>query len=235
MQGQSSRTLFYSPDTKSFKSEDSSFLELQLQPLLMREEYDRPGHQELHNGHRKINRPNDRELGLRRCMILHSSGSSGLVPKTIDMGNHRLMLVAKYAQKATMFTSAPFSHAFGLMAFMQALHTRSTIYCMNGYTPPTPDNLTAAIRAAKPEIVFVVPYALGLLAEKPEGVEALRQCQSIRSGGSRLPDQLGDRLTEAGVHLGMSFGSYAPLTFKNAMTSSLTQEMLLQDRDGPYS
>lgn len=207
VQGQSSRTLFYSPDNKSFKSEDPSFLDLDLYPLLTREEYDRPGHQGLQNGRSAVNRPNDFELGSRRCMIMHSSGSSGLVPKTIDMENHRLMLVATYAQNATMFTSAPFSHAFGLMSFMQALHTRSTIYCMNGYTPPTPDNLAAALRAANPEIAFIVPYSLGLLAEKPDGVQALKGCRSVRSGGSRLPDQLGDSLTEAGVHLGMSFGS----------------------------
>lgn len=207
VQGQSSRTLFYSPENKSFMSKDLSFLNLDLYPLLTREQYDRPGQRKSRNGHTEADRPDDRMLGSRRCMILHSSGSSGLVPKTIDMENHRLMLVAAYAQKATMFTSAPFSHAFGLMSCMQALHTRSTIYCMNGYTPPTPDNLAAALRAANPEIVFIVPYALGLLAETPEGVEALRNCRSVRSGGSRLPDQLGDRLTEAGVHLGMSFGS----------------------------
>lgn len=81
------------------------------------------------------------------------------------------------------------------------------MYCMNGYTPQTPDNLIASLQAVNPDIVFIVPYVLGLLAEKPDGVEALKKCWAVRSGGSRLPDQLGNLLTEAGVHLGMSFGS----------------------------
>lgn len=207
VKNQNSDTLFYSPEHASFKTQDPSFVDLNLYPLLTREEYDQPGHQELHTPQPLENRRKDSELSSTRCLILHSSGSSGLVPKTIDMENHRLMLVSSYAQDASMFTTVPFSHAFGLMSCMQALFKRKTMYWVNGYTPQTPDNLAAALRAASPEIVFIVPYALGLLAEKAEAVHALTKCRFVCSGGSKLPDQLGHMLTEAGVHVGMSFGS----------------------------
>lgn len=204
---QNSHTLFYSPDHGSFKAQDPSLIDLDLHPLLTRAEYDRPRRQQFYDGQRPDNSRADSELSSSRCLMLHSSGSSGLVPKTIDMENHRLMLAASYAQNASMFTTVPFSHALGVMSYMQAFHMRKTMYCVNGYTPQTPDILTAALRAANPEIVITVPYALGLIAEKPEGVEALAKCRFVSSGGSKLPDQLGNMLTEAGVHVGISFGS----------------------------
>jgi acyl-coenzyme A synthetase/AMP-(fatty) acid ligase len=91
--------------------------------------------------------------------MLHSSGSTGL-PKPIDFDNQRLMMVGAYAQDATAFITAPFSHTFGLLSYMQAIHKRKAIYAMSGHVPQTQDTVTAAIKAANPEIVLTVPYAL---------------------------------------------------------------------------
>lgn len=59
----------------------------------------------------------------------------------------------------------------------------------------------------QPDAVHVVPYALGLLAEKPRGVEALKRCKIVTAAGTRTPDELGDRLVSEGVILGVVVGT----------------------------
>lgn len=118
------------------------------------------------------------------------------------------MAAGIYAQDAVAFITMPFSHALGMMSYMQAICKRKTIYAISGYVPQTHDTVTAAIMAARPEIVWTVPFVLKLLAEKPDGIEAIKDCRFVSSGGSKLPDDLGDMLTDAGVHVGMQFGSY---------------------------
>jgi hypothetical protein len=78
---------------------------------------------------------------------------------------------------------------------------------MNGNVPQTHDTVTAAIKAADPEIVWTVPYVLKLLAEKQDGIDALKKQLFVSSSGSRCPDDLGDHLTSQGVFLGLTFGS----------------------------
>lgn len=143
-----------------------------------------------------------------RCYImLHSSGTTGL-PKPLAYTNARLLSTLKSAVGLTSFQSGPFSHAYGLISFSQAIWTRKTLYMFNCNVPQTHDTLTAAILAAKPQIVWAVPFVLKLLAEKNDGIEALKQCRMVCSSGSRCPDELGDKLTNAGVFLGVIFGSY---------------------------
>ena len=72
--------------------------------------------------------------------------------------------------------------------------------------PQTRGNLVASIRAAQPEMLYTVPYVLKLLAES-DGVDALRACQVVSTTGSQCPDELGDLLTDARVHLEYIYGS----------------------------
>jgi hypothetical protein len=148
----------------------------------------------------------------RPYLILHSSGSTGL-PKPVTYTNARLLLTVKTSPGLTAFLSLPFSHAHGVVTYSQAIHGRKTLYVFNGHVPQTHDTLTAAITAAKPEIVWTVPYVLKLLAEKEDGIEALKKCRVVSSSGSRCPDDLGDLLTKAGVFIGLLFGSYNYLFF----------------------
>ncbi|KAG6126433.1 putative NRPS-like protein biosynthetic cluster [Claviceps purpurea] len=174
--------------------------DLELHSLLTREEYDQDVEE--------VYVPNMNDAGRydRQCIILHSSGSTGL-PTPIDYSHRKLLAAAAYAQDATAFITLPFSHALGMMSYMQAFAKRRTMFAMSGHVPQTQITVTAALMEAKPDIVWTVPYVLKLLAEQPAGVEALRRCRFVSSGGSRLPDDVGDFLTERGVHLGMQFGS----------------------------
>jgi len=78
---------------------------------------------------------------------------------------------------------------------------------MNGHVPQTHDTVTASIIAAKPEVVWTVPYVLKLLAEKQDGIDALKSAYLVSSSGSRLPDDLGDLLVSQGVFVGLTFGA----------------------------
>ena len=195
--------LLYAPEHSPIKL--NAVGDLEFHPIVAREEYDNWRHSKTPEFHRKgIDITKEHH---RRCLILHSSGSTGL-PKPIDYNHQKLMTTGIYAQDATAFITMPFSHALGMNSYMQAIHRRKTIYAMSGYTPQTHNTLTAAIKAANPEIVWTVPYVLKLLAEKPDGIEVMKNCRFVSSGGSKLPDELGDMLTDAGVHIGMQFGSY---------------------------
>lgn len=81
------------------------------------------------------------------------------------------------------------------------------MYTPNGHVPQTHETLTKAIAAAQAEVIFTVPYVLKLLAEGQDGIEALKAARAVSSTGSRTPDDLGDMLTEMGVHLGCQLGA----------------------------
>ena len=173
---------------------------LELLPLTTRDEYDSVT-EEVH-----VPNLNDASKYDRQCIILHSSGSTGL-PRPIDYSHRKLLAAVTYAQDANAFITLPFSHALGMMSYMQAFTKRRAIFAMSGHVPQTPATVTAALTEAQPDIVWTVPYVLKLLSEHPQGIDALRRCRFVSSGGSRLPDDLGDLLTESGVHLGMQYGS----------------------------
>ncbi|KAM0806547.1 putative NRPS-like enzyme [Seiridium cardinale] len=204
LESQGSDALLFAPGDRLFRVGDKDLESFNLQPIPTRDAYDNFEEKEILVD--QYSNPDVLNKTSRRCMILHSSGSTGL-PKTIDIDDQKLMAVAAYAQDATAFITAPFSHSFGLLSYMQAFHKRRTIYAMSGHVPQTHDTLTAAIKAAKPDIVWTVPYALKLLTEGSDGVDALKTCRFVSSAGSKLPDEIGDMLTEAGVHIGMQFGS----------------------------
>ena len=85
---------------------------------------------------------------------------------------------------------------------------RKTAYLYNVSLPLTADNLVAVVEKIRPEAVQVVPYVLGLIAEKEAGVQALKSCRLVTAAGARTPDELGDRLVKEGVNLGVVFGTF---------------------------
>ncbi|KAG5914172.1 putative NRPS-like protein biosynthetic cluster [Claviceps africana] len=178
--------------------------DLEVSPLATRGEYDQGVNTD--EVHAPTDEANHASTYDRPCIILHSSGSTGL-PKPIDYSHRKLLNAATYAPDTTAFTTLPFSHSLGMMTYMQAFAARRTMFAMNGHVPQTHATVTAALAEARPDIVWTVPYVLKLLAERPEGIEVLRKCRFVSSGGSRLPDELGDLLTEHGVHVASQFGS----------------------------
>ena len=87
------------------------------------------------------------------------------------------------------------------------MYHRNTVYFPNHNLPLTYENLMDAIKEARPDLLYVVPYALKLLAEQKAGIEALKSSKQVMFIGSQCPDDLGDHLVENGVQLASFIGS----------------------------
>ncbi len=170
--------------------------------LPTRSDYDRP--------------PSDEPLFVREydkqdengkiALIIHSSGSTGL-PKPVMLSHKALLTHPTQGSGLHNFNALPWYHLYGISTSLQAMWMRKTAYLYNTSLPLTADNLVAVLEAVRPAAVHVVPYALGLLAEKQQGVDALKTCRIVTAAGARTPDELGDRLVREGVSLGVVFGT----------------------------
>ena len=146
------------------------------------------------------------EENKRTALIIHSSGSTGL-PKPVMLSHKALLTHPTQGSGLHNFNALPWYHLYGVSTSLQAMWMRKTAYLYNTALPLTADNLVAAMEAIRPEALHCVPYALGLLAEKQRGLEALKACQVVTAAGARTPDELGDRLVKEGIKLGVVFGT----------------------------
>ncbi|KAI4113110.1 MAG: hypothetical protein LQ345_005845, partial [Seirophora villosa] len=145
-----------------------------------------------------ITRVYDREEeNSRTALIIHSSGSTGL-PKPISLSHRALLSHPTQGPGLHNFNSLPWYHLYGISTSLQAMWMRKTAYLYNVALPLTAEYLVAVIEKVRPQAVQVVPYVLGLIAEKAAGVTALKSCKIVTAAGARTPDELGDR-TEAGL------------------------------------
>ncbi|KAH8425112.1 uncharacterized protein LDX57_002861 [Aspergillus melleus] len=139
--------------------------------------------------------------------IIHSSGSSGLpkaIPSTHKSGISNYTVGKAYE---SYFVTLPFYHGHGVSMFFRAVFKGKPISLYNASLPLTGGHLVKALRSIKPESLHCVPYALKLIAETDGGIEALAGPKQVLFGGSSCPDDLGDKLVEAGVHLKSHYGA----------------------------
>ncbi|OTA69363.1 acetyl-CoA synthetase-like protein [Hypoxylon sp. EC38] len=154
------------------------------------------------------------------AFIVHSSGSTGL-PKPIYQ-NHRSCLT-NYSVGSGMraFVTLPLYHNHGLSTFFRGVTSAVTTAFFDAGLPMTHDNLVDAMEQFRPESFHCVPYSLKLLAESEHGIDLLRRCKLVLFGGSSCPDELGDRLVNAGVYL---VGHYGATEMGQLMTSFRDRE-----------
>ena len=140
------------------------------------------------------------------AFIIHSSGSTGL-PKPIFQ-SHRACL-SNYSKSFgyRAFLTLPLYHNHGLSSFFRAVYSGKEISLFNANLPLSEPNLFEAMKAVDPESFHGVPYALKLLAETERGIQVLKDCKLVLFGGSSCPDDLGDRLVDAGVYLVGHYGA----------------------------
>lgn len=81
--------------------------------------------------------------------------------------------------------------------------------------PLTSANICRIIRSSPTPPVqhFAVPYVLKLLGETEEGIQTLANFEAVSFAGAAVPDDLGDRLVEAGVNLISFYGTTGELEF----------------------
>ncbi|OAG01988.1 acetyl-CoA synthetase-like protein [Paraphaeosphaeria sporulosa] len=142
----------------------------------------------------------------RVALVMHSSGSTGL-PKPVFLSHKNVLCHPVQGAGVDNFGALPLYHMYGISTMLQAMYMRKIAYMFNQSLPMTADNLIAAIQAIRPQAIHTVPYALGLLAEQTRGVECLKACKFVTAASARTPDELGDRLVEAGVNLGVVYGT----------------------------
>ncbi|KAI2466650.1 acetyl-CoA synthetase-like protein [Annulohypoxylon bovei var. microspora] len=167
-----------------------------------REDFDRPG---LPSEPFQRPIPDGEEEHTQVTLMMHSSGSTGL-PKPLFLSNRGLLASIVSGTGLKAFNALPWYHLHGLMTSMQAMWMRRPAHLFNAHLPLTADNLISALKSVQPEICHTVPYALKLMAERQDGVDILKRCKFVTSAGARTPDELGNRVVEAGVNLGVILG-----------------------------
>ncbi|KAK5102775.1 hypothetical protein LTS08_003575 [Lithohypha guttulata] len=155
----------------------------------------------------KFFRPCDAERESKKvAWIIHSSGTTGFL-KPIFITNFGCLANWRKGLGLRSFTVSPLFHSHALHEFGRAIYAKRPMYFGNHQLPVTRQNLLAAMKVAKPEMVCAVPYVLKLLAEKQEGIAELAKAKIVMYGGSACPDPLGDELVSKGVNLSGNYGA----------------------------
>ncbi|KAJ6023980.1 hypothetical protein N7540_004777 [Penicillium herquei] len=144
--------------------------------------------------------------GDRTAFIMHSSGSTGL-PKPIFQTHRACLENFENGNSSRSFLTAPLYHTFGFASVFRTISKGGLLYMYDHNLPLTSSYLLESLEKVKPETFFGVPYALKLLAETQDGIDALARCESVIVAGASCPDELGDRLVMNGVHLMVTFGA----------------------------
>jgi acyl-CoA synthetase (AMP-forming)/AMP-acid ligase II len=142
----------------------------------------------------------------RIAFIVHSSGSTGL-PKPIFQSHKACVSNYSSGIPYRAFLTLPLFHNHGISTLMRALCAGRQMSMYNANLPLAGSTLIEAMAATEPESLHCVPYALKLLAETSEGIEALKKCKLVLYGGSSCPDDLGDTLVAHGVYLVGHYGA----------------------------
>lgn len=171
-------------------------------PLLSQADYDIDSSQPI-RFHRRAGTPSSSN---RIAFIIHSSGSTGL-PKPIFQTQKACLTNYSSSFGHRAFLTLPLYHNHGLSSFFRAIYSGKEISLFNANLPLSGTNLIEAMTAVQPESFHGVPYALKLLAETQAGIDVLKKCKLVLFGGSSCPDDLGDRLVEAGVYLVGHYGA----------------------------
>ncbi|KZZ95197.1 Male sterility, NAD-binding protein [Ascosphaera apis ARSEF 7405] len=140
------------------------------------------------------------------CLILHSSGSTGF-PKPVTLLHRAVCTLPSYPLEKKALTTFPFFHLGGLFSILMPLYQGSTVVYHNPHIPQTAESLTDVIEATKPEFCATVPYLLSLMVQNERSLNALRTLKSLATGGSRLSDEVGEKLLSEGIKLGLLYGA----------------------------
>lgn len=154
----------------------------------------------------RVNTVTPKDASRRTSFIIHSSGSTGL-PKPIFQTHKACLTNYSSGSGFRAFLTLPLYHNHGVSTFFRGIYSGNTTYFFNANLPLSANNLLQAMGAAEPESFHGVPYALKLLAESDEGIQALAKCKLVLYGGSSCPDELGDKMVDAGVYLVGHYGA----------------------------
>lgn len=164
----------------------------------------------------------------RPAVILHSSGSTSF-PKPVYITHYGLIANIALNQNLPALSTLPVFHGYGHFALFRCMYSNQPITLFPGHLPLTAANICAIIDARSAiakergeghsgmRQCFAVPYVIKLMSESEEGVNRLAKFDMVSYAGAPVPDDLGDRLTAAGVNL---FSNYGTTETGSLMTSA---------------
>jgi acyl-coenzyme A synthetase/AMP-(fatty) acid ligase len=195
-------TIVYHPRFAQMVHDIKTDADIMSTPLLLLSEYDIPAT----SSSKRFELEIDKEVASNRvAFIMHSSGSTGL-PKLIHQTHRSCLETFAFGWGARSFTAAPIFHTYGHSTLFRSLYTRGTLFMHNANVPVTSQSLITVMEKIEPEVFLAVPYLLKLISESPRGLKALRACNVVNTSGSACPDELGNLLTENGVHYVTALG-----------------------------
>jgi acyl-CoA synthetase (AMP-forming)/AMP-acid ligase II len=148
----------------------------------------------------------------RMAVIMHSSGSTGF-PKPLPATHAATAALATFHFGLAGMLTTPIYHAHGHNAFFRTIHAAQPQAIFPAHLPFTSSAIKQAITAFErvmapthPALLahthfYAVPYNLKLLAEDEATVSELARFDTVTFAGSAMPEQLGQKLVEAGVPL----------------------------------
>ncbi|KAJ7493419.1 L-aminoadipate-semialdehyde dehydrogenase [Mycena galericulata] len=143
----------------------------------------------------------------RPAVILHSSGSTGF-PKPVFVTHYGVLANIAINQNKPGFSTLPVYHGYGHFAIFRCIYSAKPITLFPPHLPLTSANICAVLAASPPVTqCFAVPYVIKLLGETEEGIAALASFDIVGYAGAAVPDDLGTRLTAAGVNLLSIYGT----------------------------
>ncbi|KAG6871961.1 hypothetical protein C0995_014472 [Termitomyces sp. Mi166 len=166
--------------------------------------------------------PSRRPTALDICMIIHSSGSTG-IPKPIPQPHlYVTQLVSikgelkEYVPRLVLGCMAlPPFHAFGIA--YQILRPAYELLVaavfppmsgISGESPvvPSPNIVLEHAKATKINAILTTPAFIQAWSHSPDAVEYLKSLEILPFSGGPLPPKLGDRLAASGVKLYSFYG-----------------------------
>ncbi|KAF9266782.1 L-aminoadipate-semialdehyde dehydrogenase [Marasmius fiardii PR-910] len=152
----------------------------------------------------------------RPAVVLHSSGSTGF-PKPCFVTHYGLIANVAINQNKIGFSTLPVFHGYGHFALFRCIYPGRPITLFPPHLPLTSANICAIHKASPPaRQCFAVPYVIKLLGETEDGIKMLSSFDVVSFAGAPLPEDLGDRLTAAGVNLLSIYGTTETGTLMNS-------------------
>ena len=145
--------------------------------------------------------------------ITHSSGSTSL-PKLFPVTHAGTATKLRPEWLATiaprdkrLYMASAFYNIVGFWSMITCVNKAEPTIYDNDVFPFTSGSLISSLKETQPHWARVSPYSLQLIAAKPEGLAELKKCERVTCFGAVIPQELGDRVVQAGIRLISSYGS----------------------------
>lgn len=145
----------------------------------------------------------------QQLFVIHSGGTTGLpkpVPLLPALWLDQARALSERMAKVDTLSTLPLFHSFGLATLLRCLYNGKRLAILDAARPVTAPIVTAALDASGSQSLVTVPYILKFFSEMQGGLERLAAVKQVIAAGSAIPDDLGDRLVNAGISIFHLYG-----------------------------